>query len=228
MLGQYGNIQDELNEAYFLLIVATQKTIFPAFVEDIEYQDDTESERGRAAVLEFRDGENPDMKTFDTSKLKAYLDDPANILYSSINSHESPRRRIFLLEDLGRRKVEILGSRLRIPPAFFGAHWTDPSLTDRIVDQDFLAHDHSRYFRIAVPQIHRICRQNETENYPLGLYEDPNTNISRFLQLLDKDQKFEVSYHQVSYWGKKHGTGWTGEFFFFLIEALAPYFWLND
>lgn len=199
----------------------TQEAIFPEFVEDLVLQTDTESERGRAAVLEFRDGEKPDIQTLDTLGLKAYLDNPANVL-DSTNSHQHSRRRAFLLEDLGRSKVEILGSRLRVPPAFFGAHWKDPSLATRVADQDSLSHSHSKYFRVIVPQTHRISQENRERGYPLGLYKDPATNIQRFLQVLDKDRKFEVSYHQVSYWSTSQETGWTGESF--SIEASASRF----
>ena len=209
--GSHGIHVDEQN-SYWSLIKATSN-LYPGFVENFKLQDAEQRDRGRAAVLEFPEGTKAHITDFgdDGEALDRYLRDHANELDSSQQTPTTQHRRLFLLEDLGRNKVQTLGTRLRIPPAFFAAHWIDPSEGHLTVDHDFLSHKRSKYFRCRVPQLHSLVQEGQ-ESYLLGLYEPLNTNIQRYLQLLDKERGFESSQHQISFWSMSIGKdSWTGK-----------------
>lgn len=207
-------MHDELTAAYWSLIEDTQETIFPDFVADLDLQDDIQCDRGRVAVFEFREGGITDTQEFSTSEaLKAYLDESANSLPHATSSGYGTAKlhRLFMLEDLARDKVKLLGSRLRIPPSFFAAHWSKPSKQKGIVDRNFLPHNRHRFSRFMVPQVHRVIRDDGGDKYQLGLYKDPNSNVQRRLQLLDERSSWVTSKHQVSYWSKNDAaSSWTG------------------
>ena len=202
-----GSVHDAEKKAYWSLIQGI-KDLYPDFVKNFELQDDGQRNRGRAAVLEFHEGNKAHITNFGASgeALDGYLNGLANGPSSSLRDKQ---RRLFVLEDLGRHKVHTLGARLRIPPAFFAAHWIDPSEGLLSVDHDFLSHKHSKYFRCRVPQLHRLSQEDQGD-YRLGLYEPLNMNVQRYLQLLDRDRNFESSQHQVSFWSTSFGDqSWT-------------------
>ena len=191
-----------------------QADLSPQFVEDFELQSAVERERGRAVAIEFQEGEKAQITNFgdSTDALDRYFDDPVNGFDPPPLGIHLARRRLFVLEDLGRNKVTVLGSHLRIPPALFAAHWTDPSFSAKLVEEDMLTHSNSKYFRVTVPQLHRVVREDGYDDYRLGLYQPLYSNVQRWLQLLDKERTFEPSQHQVSYWSTTYGNGsWTGE-----------------
>jgi hypothetical protein len=182
-------------ETYQLSLRATTN-LYANFLEEFELQDDDESsveddgafelqydeecglpddeddDRGRAAVIEFPHGEKAQITNFGKSSeaLREYFRHPANELNPQLDGRKTPRRRLFLLEDVGLSKVKTLGSQLRIPPAFFVAHWTDPISRVSVVDQDAYSHCHSKYFKLKVPQLHRLSRDWK-KNYHKGVYK---------------------------------------------------------
>src|SRR5438034_11288072 len=109
------------------MISDTLQIQYPRFVRMVK-QPPERLKTGKAAVLEFRQGQRVVAKRFEGPKgsenLQMYLDDPA---LKRPCPEQGPCRRLWLLEDLSKSYIEILGSRLRIPPAFFAAHWADPS-----------------------------------------------------------------------------------------------------
>ena len=206
--GRQNPDKDYLQTKYWSLLEETQQYLNHRFVETLFYQDADEQEQGRAALLSFPTDGGPAKATqFQTSdELRTHLDS-----LTSEDFSVRPSRRLYLLEDIGRNYVEILGSRLRIPPAFFGAQFTNPSFTIPLVDPETLSHDPSRYFQLKYRQIHTVAEEDEAD-YQLGLYGDPNSNVPRQLQLLDQNEQAEYSKHQVSYWGNSLGQdSWVGK-----------------
>ena len=206
--GRQNPDKDPLQAKYWSLLQETQQCLNPQFVEDLFEQDAAEQEQGRAALLSFPIDGGPAIATqFQTSdELRTHLDCVANEDLS-----ENSYRRLYLLEDIGRNYVEVLGSRLRIPPAFFGAQYTNPSFTIPLVDPETLSHDPSRYFLLKYRQIHTIAKEDKAE-YKIGLYYDYNSGVPRQLQLLDQNEPTEYSKHQVSYWGNSSGNeSWVGK-----------------
>ncbi|KNG45541.1 magnesium and cobalt transport protein [Stemphylium lycopersici] len=114
--------EKDIREAYHELIDLQLRSLYPDFFRNLYVQTPKERERGRVAVIEYQDDEIPDPEVFKNSQdVKTHFDNP-------IAANQSgPRKRLFVLEDLSLSYVEALGSRLRIPPSFFAAHWADPA-----------------------------------------------------------------------------------------------------
>jgi hypothetical protein len=109
-----------------------------------------------------------------------------------------------------------LGSRLRIPPAFFAAHWADPSGADFNERDSFVSNPRVR-FLLKYPQYHRINIDGVSGNLsePMILMD---CNVERYLFFRgDKDTTYENaafarSYHNVSFWSSEFGGGsWDGQ-----------------
>lgn len=114
--------REECRRNYFELLNCQLGRLFPKFVSNLQVQTPLEREMGRAAVLEYSKGICSGQKVVKSStELQEYLEQTAII------QARNPRQRLFLLEDLSRNYIEVLGSQLRIPPSFFGAHWDEPS-----------------------------------------------------------------------------------------------------
>lgn len=107
---------------YLELLKSQLCWLFPEFVRNLETQSPVEREMSRVAVIEYQTEAQPEQTIFKSSKGLQYF-------FEKQSDHDSqiPKQRLFLLEDLALDQVEILGSQLRIPPAFFGAHWADPT-----------------------------------------------------------------------------------------------------
>jgi hypothetical protein len=103
-----------LEEKYWNLIESSQEQSYPGFVKRLRNQSDWRRKTTKVAIFCADKRISREFKNSD--QLKKFLDD-------SPNKHGEPR--IFLLEDLSKSVVEILGSRLRIPPSFFADHWED-------------------------------------------------------------------------------------------------------
>src|SRR5256885_756616 len=101
---------------YWSLIESTQRLYYPGFVDQLSGQEGPLGEEGRAAVIEFQDGAKPSARRLQTSRdLRRYLEKPSPT--------GAVIGRAFILEGLPRRFVQILGSKLRVSPSFFAAHW---------------------------------------------------------------------------------------------------------
>ncbi|KAL6721504.1 hypothetical protein ACLMJK_000608 [Lecanora helva] len=210
------DIGDDLQDKYWTLLLETQRHVNYHFVEDLYYQDEVEQERGRAALLEFSTERTPaKATTFASSdELKAHLDAAA-----SEDPSTDPRRRLYLLEDIGRNYVEIFGSRLRIPPAFFSSQYSNPSFSIPVVDPASLDQNPSRYFQLKYRQIHTVLEEDKSD-YQIGLYYDMDSNVLRQLQLLDENDSIEYSKHHLSYWGNRIGDGSWVEAAVILLDPL--------
>ncbi|KAF1954206.1 hypothetical protein CC80DRAFT_568014 [Byssothecium circinans] len=113
---------EELRRKYFELLNRQLCELFPSFLHNLQVQAPQEREMGRAAVLEYSKGIYSGQRVFKSStELQEYLEETATTQARNI------RQRLFLLEDLSRNYVEVLGSQLRVPPSFFGAHWDVPT-----------------------------------------------------------------------------------------------------
>ena len=195
---------DQLSKAYRSLILSSLRTSFPSFVRNYEFQEGLVAQRGRVASIDFEEDGKISVNRFDSlTHLKRILDNEAPSLYIV---GQPPRRRLYLLEDIARDYVDTLGSRLRIPPSVFAAHWSDPATSGGTYDDTFLVSHSPHYFRLRYRQLHKV-----RGDYPLGLYGDRNSNVPRWLQLLDKGRLYESSEHHFSFWGSEYGQGsWIG------------------
>jgi hypothetical protein len=186
---------------------------FPRFVKSLKEQRPDRYELGRAAVLEFKKGQRAVATHFEGSEdLQTYLDDPTR---HRPCPEQGSRRRLWLLEDISKSYIEILGSRLRIPPSFFAAHWADPSGADFNERDSFVSNPRQR-FLLKFPRFHRMSIDGVNRNR-----KDPiiimNCNVERYLFFSDDEDTtyenplFARSYHIVSFWSTETGGGsWDG------------------
>lgn len=195
---------DELSKSYASLLADSLRDNFPSFVGNFRLQRGAVAERGRVAIIDFEEGKETRVRQLASSNdLKSFLDQNE----PPCATKQPAQKRLYMLEDIARNKVEVLGSRLRIPPSVFAAHWADPSTADETFDGSCLLSNGPRYFRLRYCQLHRIHGY-----YPLGLYGDRNGNVPRWLQLLDREREVVGSEHHFSFWATEHGPGsWTGK-----------------
>ena len=198
---------DQLRDAYQSLILSSLTASFPSFVRNYDFQQGLIAERGRAARINFEENGKTNVKEFTSiTHMKECLDEESPSLFAST---PTPKRQLYLLEDISRTQIEVLGSRLRVPPAVFAAHWGDPSTSRGTYDDEALVTFGPHYFRLRYRQLHQV-----KGHYPLGLYGDRNSNVPRWLQLLDQSRRYESSEHHLSFWSATYGQGsWIGEGF---------------
>ena len=199
---------DECPRDYFNLTKTQLYLLFPNFVANLQAQSSTQCELGRAAVLDHSEGICPTQEIFQSSaKLKEYIDRPLAL------QAPGPRRRLFLLEDLSRNYIEVLGSRLGVPPSVFAAHWEDPVMPTFNHRNPFVRFSKNR-FVIRYPDCHHvaigIADRDQDTVYAL------NSNVDRHIYkyspngpLID-DPK---SYHVLSFWstGTRDDGPWDGK-----------------
>lgn len=112
---------DNISETYWSLIEKTQEKDLPKFVQAMRLRDDTERERGRVIVFcsedKFPNSETKEI-IYSSGQLKDYLHDIVKI---QVSDSAKGIGHLYVSEDPGRNKIEILSSWLEIPPAFFRA-----------------------------------------------------------------------------------------------------------
>ena len=110
-----------------------QSMIMDSLAQALSQQTETTANNGRIAVLSFDAVEQQRVQVFGRAvDLEAYLTGCNTRATASggtpqVNGTQRRQRRLFILEDLPRTFVELLGSHLRIHPSFFARHCTDVS-----------------------------------------------------------------------------------------------------
>jgi hypothetical protein len=135
------------NEADQIFAQNAQSVLLMKLAQGLGQQDSVDAEKGRVAVLEYNAEGKPLRKDFKTSQqLLQYLDQEEQPVWDpQQNPVPTPGvRRLFILEDLSRRHVEILGSRLKIHPIHFARHWGDLGFLESIDDFQTTKHRTSR------------------------------------------------------------------------------------
>ena len=199
--------EEDLRQAYLELINSQLCWLFPEFVRNVQTQSPHEREMGRTAVIEYHDEVQSAQTVFKTSKeLQYYFES------STVEDPIPPRRRLFLLEDLSLNYIEVLGSQLRIPPAFFGAHWADPTNPTFNYRNPFSRFSEDA-FVVRYPSTQPVRVEAPTDMQST-IYRY-NSNVNRHLHCYDPkgpiiDQP--KSYHALSFWtsGVRKDGSWDG------------------
>jgi hypothetical protein len=195
---------DDKELEYLGLIQNQIQPLFPNFAAALSGQSPAERELGRCAVVEFNQGFAQQTSSFKSSmELRHYL---SNTQSSAITSHDQPRRRLFILEDLPRNYILTLGSRLRIPPSFFAGHYDDPGSLTFNHRNPFEPYTKSQ-FRLRYGTSHR-AEVDVPPHKRSNIYAF-NTNVCRYLHAYDpKGPLYDEmrSYHIVSFWSSPFGT----------------------
>ena len=108
----------------------------------LKHQTAISAEKGRVTLLEYQDKGAPKLHNFANSQQLLHYFDGEEEASSKLQPLEIPskRQRLFILEDLSRNHVEVLGSRLKIHPILFARHWGDLSFLESV--DDFSTMDH--------------------------------------------------------------------------------------
>lgn len=192
-------------EGYLSLIENTQRLQYPGFVNSL--LSGPLAEDGRAAVIEFRDGLKPSVKELKTSRaLRRYLEQAP--------PDDVPVRRAFVLEGLPKTSIQILGSKLRVPPSFFAAHWAGHGrYLGNMLNRAPRSYAAENRFLLRFPRLHqakiKAVEGDETDIvYRMGSRADrPLSHTSLFGDLKGPLASLE----QLSFWGLAKGQGWDGE-----------------
>ena len=187
--------EKDMREAYHELIDLHLRSLFPDFFHNLHAQTPQERERGRVAVIEYQDDEIPEPEIFKNSQdVKNHFEDPVAATQSG------PRKRLFVLEDLSLNYVEALGSRLRIPPSFFAAHWADPATPAFNHRNPFRRYTKGSFvIRYPSTQPLRVDADSEVHGHIFRC----DFNVERHIYCYDpKGPIFDQpkSYHALSFW----------------------------
>lgn len=190
---------------YLDLINSELPWLFPEFVQNLQSQSPHEREMSRAAVIEYSDDCGPSITVFKNSKaLQHHLETSA--------IQETPKKRLFLLEDLSLNYVTSLGSELRIPPSFFGAHWGDPARPTFNYRNPFRAYSQDLFLiRYASTEPVRVDASPGLQN---TIYRC-NSNVNRHIHCYDTKSPVidqPKCYHTLSHWtsGVMEDGSWDG------------------
>ncbi|KAH9865993.1 hypothetical protein J1614_008557 [Plenodomus biglobosus] len=194
--------EEHPQKAYLDVLGSQLRHLFPDFVRNLQLQTLRERQRSRAAVIEYGDA-SIDHKTFESLReLQTYFQQPV--------AQQQPRRRLFLLEDLSRDYIEIIGSQLLIHPRFFGAHWADPTHPNFNYRSPFTRYTENN-FVIRYPSTLPVRVNAAAEVH--GTIFRFDTNVNRHIHCYDPkgplvDQP--KGYHVMSFWssGIRNDGSW--------------------
>ncbi|EPE36277.1 hypothetical protein GLAREA_05615 [Glarea lozoyensis ATCC 20868] len=215
----FDDSKDPARLAYRALINNTRTLEFTSFASNQRQQEGAFPEKGRAAALHFLNDGNVCITPFcSSSALQQYLDaEPNNSLpQGTISSGVyQPLRRMIILEDLPRNYVEILGSRLKIHPRFFAAHYSCPIKTGSAGKGLILGQPSRGYFVLQSPQMHYMTVKDQKLDGG-GLLYRANSHVRRYILKGVKDNDTDLSgcfgemWNVISFWSKEYRNGdWT-------------------
>lgn len=199
-----------MEQNYWTLIRSTQNGSYSDFVLKLE-NETYRSPQGRAVILE-RGDEGPIVREFKgipgLKSLREILD----------STNDTEVLRVIVLEDLRRQFIEVVGSRLRVPPSFFGDHWEDPNsaFSRRTLRHQDLGH---RYM-LKWQRFHRV--NIAEDDVGINTYV-MNSNVLRTVTRMPPYQNNStelpgggtIREEKLSFWSVGlHNNCWTGWFLF--------------
>jgi hypothetical protein len=194
---EYNAISKDVERiAYWNFLQRTLNGRFPSFVAALRGQTLLQQHLGRTAIVKFEESGNTLVESISRhEELQLCLDDSLN---ASLEQGQV-RRHLYIVEDLGRKNIEILGSQLSISPLFFASHWETPCWRTGTFDSSTLTQNRRQSFKLTFPILHYLKRDGTGKIEP-GLYVDLKNNIPRGMQVLGSHNNFETSSHQISFW----------------------------
>ncbi|KAI0503236.1 hypothetical protein F5B22DRAFT_662181 [Xylaria bambusicola] len=106
-------------DQYWSHLMSTQRPFYPGFIRQMSSQVEGGEDEGQVVVINFQDEAKPQYQIYSRPQdLRGQFDNPP--LPPSTDAVRS--RRLFVLEGLSKSFIQLLGSRLRVPPSFFAAH----------------------------------------------------------------------------------------------------------
>lgn len=205
---------------YWSLLESTQQQ-YPEFVKHLSGQEGSTGEEGQAAVIEFQDSARPSVRKLATSRaLRRCLNEP--------HPTGAVRRRAYVIEGLPRNFIQVLGAKLKVPPAFFASHWAGlGSFIGNLLNRTPRHYDSQNRFILTFPKLHRarIKPLDGDYLYPFYYMESSfHRHLSRMTVFGDLDGPL-TSFEQLSFWSTCNGESWDGKLPH-LLDAAAS-IWLT-
>jgi hypothetical protein len=206
--------------AYWGLIQSATTLEFSSFAETLQKQDTVAREKGRALAIQFlADGKTVQTSFPSSQALQQYL---APAVEPDIHAHtesrqiRDPLRRMIILEDLPRNYVEVLGSQLKIHPAFFAAHYSGP-IENRHSSRGLALNPSSNEsFILRSPQMHRMEIETLLQDRSVKFYK-LNSHVYRRILKGRKEGEMDLAscfgemWNVMSFWSIRLSNGdWTG------------------
>jgi len=190
-------------DAYWVLIQSTQRESYSGFVHTLRSQDENQQTSGNVAVFESAgESKNAHREFTSSAELRTFLDN---------NPIKPDAGRVIVLEGLPRSFVEVLGSRLKIPPSFFGDHWENPE--QHFMRRTLRHRDPSHRYMLKWRNIHRS--NVESKNGDPGTYL-MSSNVARTVSsvsLFGECDGMTTSGAKLSFWRVTlDKESWAGEF----------------
>jgi hypothetical protein len=196
-----------------------QSVLLMKLAQGLRQQDSADAEKGRVAVLEYNAEGKPSRKDFKTSQqLLQYLDQEERPVWDSQHNPvpKPGARRVFIMEDLSRRHVEILGSRLKIHPIHFARHWGDMGFLESIDDFQTTKHRTSR-LTLPFPIFLNAPKVTSSPKRPLEELYLANFNVRRIVAFPKPFGSWDLRSSIIemecciSYWSQPiENGGWDG------------------
>ena len=168
-------------------------------------------------MVEFKDNGDTSTTVFtDSEHMRSHLD--ANSVWET-PTYLVPGRRLVVMEDLSVGFVDVLGSRFRVPPSFFAAHyevpWQNRPLSDRIP----LGQECRNRFMLRYPHLHRIAPRESFKGFK-DRHLKLDSHVDRRLDTTMGSEANEVyemlatrlesSDQLLSFWSHEEDSGWIG------------------
>jgi hypothetical protein len=197
---------------YWVRLQASQRAVCPGLVNHLASQaKGREAEEGRLAVVEFQQGTTiPAVRELRSSRsLTRYLDNTSG---TASPPGTLIRRRIFVLEGLPKNFIEVLGGRLKIPPAFFSSHWVTGRYEGVMLNRMPRYCDPTSRCTLRMPRFHRAKIHELSSDGGEPIYR-MNTPFRRRLSRATLFGDFNgllSSTERASFWVRKEGESWDG------------------
>ncbi|KAK0609099.1 hypothetical protein DIS24_g12500 [Lasiodiplodia hormozganensis] len=201
-----------MEEKYRKLLQATLEV--EAFFEDFDdyfqvsdfdiwkEHDSNEPEHGSVTVFDFSNGDKARIIELNSStELRHYFSQASPVLSSSNSTVQPPKstRRLFLLEGLDPRLVDVLGSQLGVPPMVFISQSASPGTID-LTDADGFLHDPAQYWNVQVQQLHKLSDGFYTNRGGSFWNEHATPQAPRRHTFVKRAYSWSFTQHLVSFW----------------------------
>lgn len=212
----------EQENEYWSLLISTQRAFYPGFTDQLLRQIGPRQEEGRAAVINFQDGANPSVQQFEKSRaLRSYLNSP-----SSRSPGGPVIRRMFVLEGLPRKFIQVLGSKLRVPPSLFAARWAGPGrYLGNLLKRTPRHYDNRSCFTLIAPKIHQARIEGKASDNEDPVYYMESSVIRQLscITLFGDITGPLSSFEHLSFWSLCEGQSWEGKSISIFVNVLTQF-----
>ncbi|KAI0973011.1 hypothetical protein F4678DRAFT_471380 [Xylaria arbuscula] len=189
----------EQEDEYWSYLVSTQIQIYPGFIKQVSSQVEAGQDEGQVAVIKFQDIARPQYQVYSNPEdLRRYFDTSPRP-----RSPDAPvSRRLFVLEGLPKSFIQLLGSRLGVPPSFFAVHYQNTGkLVGNLLNRTLRDYESQGRFTLTFPRLHSAMIDDEAnDTVPLYFMQSSITRQLHRKNLFGDVKGPLWSFEQVSFW----------------------------